>query len=98
MHMNPTSKPHCSGVMSYDSSSNNVVVTQVGHGGHQSSQVYADSSANVSLDYETFAVIAWARKKMEEEKRVLDWIEKNPAYKETYDHFKLVTILAGVHE
>lgn len=90
--------PNCSGSMSYDSQSNNVVITQVGNGGYQNSQVFANGSANVSLDTEAWETIQWARKKMEEEKRVLDWIEKNPHYKETYDHFKLVTILAGVHE
>lgn len=57
-----------------------------------------NSNATVDLGYDTKQAVEWAHKKMQEEKRLQDLIERHPGLKDLYDKFEMMKILCNEEE
>jgi hypothetical protein len=95
---NPTvNQPMSSGVMQYDPTDRTVTITNVANGTYQNSKT-AIREEYIDLSMETKAILGWAKYKMLKEKRLQEWLDKNPSYKEMFEQAKLIEILAGIHD
>lgn len=82
--------PYQSGVVSWDGSNKKFVVTDPVTG--TKSDIYP-STATIELDPETVRIIDWAKKKMEEEKRLEMLCQQYPGLKEAKEQFEIMQTL-----